>query len=206
MKADELLAQAEREGVTLLEPSVNVLRVQGDPSQELLSALGLNKVGVLSELWRRDHWGPDYAKDWRRHCLEDWANFQPVSYSIDPREDLAKDHGPWQCLLQATEGETQGLLHGIRCLGAALERDKASWRLSHGLIDETEYRELRGSVLLPAKTGILLGLDALSSYKQWHELLDGPDWRPTLEPENVEPALVPRLWFEGKEGGLVSIA
>lgn len=202
---EQLLLQADCEGVVLSEPALGTLRVEGHPGEELLKALGLNKTGVLSELWRRGHWGKDYAKDWRRHCLEEWREFQPVSYRMDPREDLTQDHTAWYCILQVAQGGALGLLHGIRALGATLVREGDKWRLSHGQIDEQEYDELRAQVLMRERRPITRALDALSEWRHWHELLTGSDWRPVLEPEDIETSELSRLWFEGKEGRLISI-
>ena len=205
MNADGILAVAQREGVNLSEPSENVLRVEGEPSEELLDLLKAPQIGVLAELWRRLHWGPDWISNWREHCRREWAEHKVPSVRSDPREDLQADHGVWWCLLQVAEGDALGVLHGVRCLGAALERDGERWQLRRGEIEEEEYQALREQFLLPGKVGILAALDELSVYRRWHAMLNGADWRPILQPDDMPTCEYPRLWFEGKDVAICSI-
>ena len=77
----------------------------------------------------------------------------------DPRPDIVADSAPWSLLLALAydaDGDDPrgafGVLHGLRCIGAGLERDeRGRWRLVAGEVDQSEYEAIRGVWLMPIR-------------------------------------------------------
>jgi len=80
----------------------------------------------------------------------------------DPRPDIVADSAPWSLLLALAydaDGDDPrgafGVLHGLRCIGAGLERDeRGRWRLVVGEVDASEYEAIRGVWLMPQRREI----------------------------------------------------
>lgn len=79
-----------------------------------------------------------------------------TQYELDPRPDLEKDHGYWVALLLAAKQrgkdgkEVFGILHGLRCGGANLVRDRISGlRIVPGEWDTNSYADYRDKYLRP---------------------------------------------------------
>ena len=89
------------------------------------------------------------AIDAERTALRRW-----LTWTRDPRPDLADDTHTWSCLLERAyehDGHDPdglfGVLHGLRCVGAALAwRD--GWRLEPGEMSADEYAAHRVGYLL----------------------------------------------------------
>jgi len=78
--------------------------------------------------------------------------------ALDPRPDLVEDHESWATMLLIADRayhpghekrEVAGILHGLRALGARLERNEAgTLRLVPGEIESAEYGDYRERYLL----------------------------------------------------------
>lgn len=79
-----------------------------------------------------------------------------TQYELDPRPDLEKDHGYWVALLLAAkqrgrdDQDVFGILHGLRCGGAGLVRDRRTGlRIVSGEWEQAKYVEYRDKYLRP---------------------------------------------------------
>jgi hypothetical protein len=107
------------------------------------------RVVRANDVDRRSGLGPEDRERWTR----------------DPRtEDLPEDSLLWDYLLQASfdfdAGSADGLfgcLHGLRCLGARLERALWGIRLVPGELGRGQYSALRQRYLMP-QAEVLEGL------------------------------------------------
>lgn len=79
-----------------------------------------------------------------------------TQYELDPRPDLDQDHGYWVALLLAAKKrgndwrEVFGILHGLRCGGANLVRDRITGlRIVPGEWDTNSYADYRDKYLRP---------------------------------------------------------
>ena len=79
--------------------------------------------------------------------LREKGKGQKAFHVSDPRGDLVSDTVEWTRLLQRAYGVdgddphgTYGLLHGLRCLGAALQRKPDRLYLLPGEIDQDEWK------------------------------------------------------------------
>lgn len=76
-----------------------------------------------------------------------------TQYELDPRPDLDQDHGYWVALLTLAKRKSQdvfGILHGLRCGGAGLQKDRISGlRIVPGEWQAVEYDEYKQKYLRP---------------------------------------------------------
>ncbi len=83
-------------------------------------------------------------------------------WTSDPRPDIADGTTAWSLLLgiafDADGAEPNGcfgVLHGLRCCGAGLERDeRGRWKVTAGEMDATEYAADRDAWLMPRRTAV----------------------------------------------------
>lgn len=91
---------------------------------------------------------------------------------MEPRPDLTADNADWKRLLRlayAKSGDDPdgvfGVLHGVRCCGARLERQRGKWRIlppAEGT-DDAEWEDLRQRWLTPHRETIAELLTQLGS-------------------------------------------
>lgn len=95
-----------------------------------------------------------------------------VDYEKDPRSDLEADHVLWVALLTTARGMDKtdsreglfGVLHALRCGGAALERDKDFGMLvSAGEWDKAKYDAFRDKHLAPRRAEVVQALKAAAA-------------------------------------------
>jgi hypothetical protein len=82
-------------------------------------------------------------------------------WGTDPRPDIEVDSRDWTHLLRTAflgDGDDPngvfGILHGLRCWGAALVTDRARVRIDRGEIAQDDYRRWRERYLLPHAAAI----------------------------------------------------
>src|SRR5690606_22170461 len=97
----------------------------------------------------------------------DVARTKPRPVDLDPRPDLEEDHRDWVAVLAAAwqDSELHGLLHGLRCGGARLERRQgargAYYRIDYSpLLSYWDEDVLRRDWLEPMRGRIKAVLDA----------------------------------------------
>lgn len=97
----------------------------------------------------------------------DVAGANPRPVDLDPRPDLEEDHRDWVAVLAAAwqDSELHGLLHGLRCGGARLERRQgargAYYRIDYSpLLPYWDEDVLRRDWLEPMRGRIKAVLDA----------------------------------------------
>lgn len=97
----------------------------------------------------------------------DVAGAKPRPVDLDPRPDLEEDHRDWVAVLAAAwqDSELHGLLHGLRCGGARLERRQgargAYYRIDYSpLLSYWDEDVLRRDWLEPMRGRIKAVLDA----------------------------------------------
>ena len=142
------------------------------PVEEILASLR-SAGAVVTRL------GPTFVLDAPEGLLSDWllgelrdrkaevlAALRWEAMGRDPRPDIAADHAAWDraiAMAYVTSGDDpDGLcqaLHGLRCLGAAMETAGGRWVIRPGELDPTEYAELRERWLRPRAAGVAALLD-----------------------------------------------
>ena len=105
--------------------------------------------------------------DGNRKQQADAAVAKPRPVDLDPRPDLEEDHRDWVAVLAAArqDSELHGLLHGLRCGGARLERRQgargAYYRIDYSpLLSYWDEDVLRRDWLEPMRGRIKAVLDA----------------------------------------------
>jgi hypothetical protein len=156
----DLLAVLRERDVRLAATSEGRLRFDapaGAVTPELRAALGARRAQLLAllRLWRLPY-GPLGVL-----VLEPPPPCPPEAPSVlaaDPRPDLCEDSGRWAARLalacRQDGGQPDGVfgcLHGVRCLGARLERGERGWSLSPGEIAPADWEDLRREWLLPRR-------------------------------------------------------
>lgn len=95
-----------------------------------------------------------------------------VDYEKDPRAELEGDHVLWVALLTTARGTDKtdsetglfGVLHALRCGGAALERDRDFGMLiSAGEWDKAQYDAFRAKYLAPRRVEVVQALKAAAA-------------------------------------------
>jgi len=88
--------------------------------------------------------------------LEDFLQLERKKNRYDPRKDLSEDHELWQVVLKEAgkvDRQLYGNLHGFRCMGCRLKKNKNILRLIPAP-DYENYQEDRREYLLPYKAEI----------------------------------------------------
>lgn len=136
-----------------------------------------------------------------------------TDYDRDPRPDLASDHALWVALLTIARQQSGqdtpdtpdslfGMLHCMRCFGAALEQDK-----DYGLIiragewAQAEYDAFRAKHLAPRRKEVVALLKAAAPGAQEELLKAGV----VAQVKAVEAKALAVGWTRGELEGLSSV-